>query len=300
MLVNKKRTANTENLECKSCCNCIFVKEAEEEKYSCAKGGSIKGEYQKCYEPSQMAVKGAVSELLNIRCRTTNSDAFIGASILLDMYAGIPEEVMRLKHADVYGRIGHDNTGPARVCRTALAELSESDSTNAFLVWYEKYQKKTKAAQLKKASDENKERRKAKIDASLRQVRLDRTNYVILQTEGNRHLITLKAPEDSFKMKFDYSSNKYHCSYIKRQLEYFVQDRPQLKERIISTPRLILEEEYRHYLQYLPKWDLPYWLGTKLDNTQLFVLAVDGENVIPMCVYSNDVYVRPVMWIEGK
>lgn len=296
MLTKKKRKADVSCLNCQTCCYFLLKADGQGQ---CAKGGKLDKEFKKCYEPSQFMVKNTISELLNIKCCSENSSSCIGASILLDMYEGIPEEVLRLKHADVYGHVGHDNSGCSRVCQTALMELSESSSTDAFLIWYEKYQKKCAAEQLRRLSSKNADRRRAKIDAELRSVRMDGTNFVILQSNGNRHMITLKSPNDGFKMKFDYSNNRYQQSYVKRQLENYLENRPQLKKAIVSTPRLLMEEEYRHYMQYLPAWDVPYWLGTRIEGTQLFVLAVDGENIMPMCVYSNDVFVRPVMWIEG-
>ena len=283
-----------------NCSTCRWCKEDRcEIRYQTA-GPKI----QECYDPDLPVVTDAIYELTSLRYKATPQISR-GAAILLDLFSGVSEDMIKQKYADTYGQAGYDNSGYARVCEAALCSLDDTEASKAFRMWYQAYCFRRDKKILKQAMSYGRSRSFKRLTLSVVEgkcIFLDREPYTVIhQPEyGQDHLlITPSKPTE--KTVWGMKDNSMERSVISEKLDAYVSTRPELKQVLKKKPRLFYMNEYENYKDLIPEWEQPYWVACPVARTNIFVMAVQGKRVLPMCCYSADVYLRPVFEIStGK
>lgn len=290
---------NTTILDCTSCMSFGIVKA----QCKCAVDKNIDGNFteykDKCYKPNIAIMRAAASDLLNMRYDNSNSKRSIGASILLDLYAGISEEMIKQKYADVYGHVGHEQSGYKKICLSALDALPYTESSAAFRKWFDNYEKEKMRILASKAAQTNSNRKKmlsSIVDKNSRIMSIGTEEYFVLENVNNNMLVIPLNP--GIKTAWGLRTNQYNSSLVKHLLETYTAGNEYLASVIRSKPRLMSPAEFQCYSEVLPVWDCPFWLDTIVDDTSIFVLAADGKNVIPISCHSKDVYLRPILQVK--
>lgn len=269
------------------CSSCHYFENGE-----CQKDKT--GYHKDCYSPDVNFLKPAISELLEVKCTDTSSINRIAAAILIDLYGGISMDMLKVKYADVYGDVGHEQSGYARICWYVLAHrVSDSDNMLAFMKWFIDYQNGKKHNALKEAKDATK-KRMAERYGNLT-ILFDEERFLVLEKDDYKAIVTpVEQGEDVC-----WGINTLRYKFIKEGLESFCDNHPKLYSCVTKEPRLFTVDEYKRYKDVLPEENKPFWLDGIVDGSTMFVMCgTPDKKILPMSTLSNNVTLRPIIEID--
>ncbi len=292
----RKKTEN--KLNCATCIRCELIGSS----CKCVLGKNKNNDYgslKSCYEPNALILKSAITDLMVIRNGSASSLARNGAAILIDLLCGASEDLIRHKYEDVYGRVGYENAGPSETVKYVLKKLDNSESSQAVRIWFKNWQKKRDNAQVMQVVKQISDMCNTKKTAIAGSMVFDGTEYSVIQKKGVYRLISPAKPEKTCIFS-TIDNNFAPHSNAKHELLKYTDGKPELEKALVEKPDIITFDEFKKLKKYIPKWDVPFWLKTKVEGSRKFVYAVDGDEIGPVCCFAQNIYLRPFIWVEVK
>lgn len=257
--------------------------------------GGGKLQYHHCYKPNIQIMDKAVKQLLTIKCTSPKSMDRICAAILLDLYAGLSIESLQLKHADVYGDIGHENSGYATICWKFLSKLPIDESTVALMKWFINFQNGKRHDLLKQAINTTRQRKADSYQADY--LTYDKEEFIILEKNEVSAVITPKSAGE--RVLWGMSTTRDNG--IKTALTSYMSQHPELERALLIEPRLFSIPEYKRYQSAIPKEDKPFWLDAIMEGSTLFAMcAGTDKKIIPVSTMSGDVTLKPIFYVDTR